>query len=67
MLNCVVSSHDCPKVSIEEIEKVKEMVLDAGLSFTWNDECSGWTGGKVVLVPTDRPIEQWEPIAAREI
>lgn len=27
----------------------------------------GWEGGVVWLVPTDRPISQWRPIATREL
>jgi 2',3'-cyclic-nucleotide 3'-phosphodiesterase len=26
-----------------------------------------WVGGRVVLVPTDKPIDQWSPIAERAL
>jgi 2',3'-cyclic-nucleotide 3'-phosphodiesterase len=27
----------------------------------------GWDGGVVWLVPTDKPIAEWKPIATREL
>jgi len=30
-------------------------------------EMGGWTGGTLVLVPTDKPIEEWKPIAERKL
>lgn len=61
------------------MDAVKSAVLGAGLRFggdTADDlkrvrnqaedgELYGWTGGEVWLVPTDQPVHEWRPIAAR--
>lgn len=31
------------------------------------DSWEGWDGGVVWLVPTDKPIAEWKPIATREL
>jgi 2',3'-cyclic-nucleotide 3'-phosphodiesterase len=38
-------------------------ILD--VNFEGKEQLGGWTGGRVVLVPTDKPVEQWQPIAER--
>lgn len=59
--------HDCPKVSRAEIEKVTKYVEDSGAKLSGDGEASGWKGGRVVLVPTDRPINEWKPIAEKAL
>jgi 2',3'-cyclic-nucleotide 3'-phosphodiesterase len=61
------TSHDCPIVSSEEIAKIERLVKDAGVSLDGEGELGGWTGGQVVLVPTDRPIKDWASIAERKL
>jgi 2',3'-cyclic-nucleotide 3'-phosphodiesterase len=55
--------HDCPVVGAEEMSKVKDQVTKAGLSLVGEGNLGGWIGGRVVLVPTDKPIDQWTPLA----
>lgn len=43
---------------VEEAERELEA---AGVQSQGED--SGWTGGRVWLVPTERPIEEWQPVA----
>jgi len=57
----------------EKIEKVVKAVEEAGIKLSGEgadaaegDGC-GWDGGVVWLVPTDRPIGEWKPIAVREL
>lgn len=47
------------------MEVVRRAVEEAGVKV--GEEGSGWVGGVVWLVPTDRPIGQWKPIAVREL
>ena len=61
------SSHDCPKVSQDEIDKTSVSVREAGVDLEGNGELGGWTGGVVVLVPTDRAIKDWIPLARRKL
>ncbi|KAK5662343.1 hypothetical protein OQA88_8253 [Cercophora sp. LCS_1] len=53
----------------DKITKVIEAVEEAGakLAKAGEEGGGGWDGGVVWLVPTDRPIDQWKPIAAREL
>lgn len=62
-------SHDCPQVPNEEMAKIEKLVKDAGVVLDGDSdaELSGWVGGRVVLVPTDRPIIEWNAIAEREL
>lgn len=62
-----MSSHDCPKVDEKGIAEVEEMVRDAGVKLEGEGEMGSWIGGRVVLVPTDRPIKEWTPIAERTL
>jgi len=65
-------SGDVP-ISEEKLEQVARVVREAGVKLAGNqgrtdgdkeDEgLDGWDGGVVWLVPTDRPIAEWKPIA----
>ena len=53
---------------------MKAVVQEAGISLgddtpTLGDEngWGGWEGGVVWLVPTDKPISEWSPIATRTL
>lgn len=59
--------HDCPQVGSGELSGVEQLATKAGVDVTGGDGYCGWTGGRVVLVPTDRPIDQWVPIATRNL
>ncbi|KAF2120901.1 2',3'-cyclic-nucleotide 3'-phosphodiesteras-like protein [Lophiotrema nucula] len=59
--------HDCPVLSPPDISTIENLVLKAGVSLEGKGELGGWTGGKVVLVATDKPIEDWAPIAERTL
>ncbi|KAK3936584.1 2',3'-cyclic-nucleotide 3'-phosphodiesterase [Diplogelasinospora grovesii] len=59
------------------LDRVAKAVEDAGIKMSATPENTasedqiveeaGWDGGEVWLVPTDKPIEQWKPIATREL
>lgn len=49
------------------MEMVRQAVGEAGVKIGEGEEGSGWEGGVVWLVPTDRPIGEWKPIAVREL
>lgn len=51
----------------QRMEVVRRAVEEAGVKVGEGGEGSGWEGGVVWLVPTDRPIGQWKPIAVREL
>lgn len=59
--------HDCPVVGAEGLRGVQELVQKAGVTLGVSGDLAGWVGGRVVLVPTDRPIDQWIPVAEREM
>lgn len=56
-------------VEIDEAKRdeIQQVITNMGLA--WNDESelSGWSGGEVWLVPTDKAIEKWKPIAVRKL
>lgn len=59
----------------ETLKEVTRVVRQAGVKLAEDDHDSneegsgwnGWDGGVIWLVPTDKPIADWKPIAAREI
>ena len=53
----------------EKMEVVRKAVAEAGIKLAKEGagEGSGWEGGVVWLVPSDRPISEWKPIATREL
>lgn len=52
----------------EKLQEIEKLVQESGISF---DELSGgstgWKGGIVWLVPTDKDITNWKPIATRTL
>lgn len=48
-------------------QAVEEMVKSTGVALNGEGEMSGWSGGEVWLVPTDKAIEDWKPIAVRKL
>lgn len=59
--------HDCPVVEKEGYIKVQGMAVQLGIDVDGESNMGGWEGGTVVLVPTDKPIDQWIPIAERKL
>ncbi|KAF2034973.1 2',3'-cyclic-nucleotide 3'-phosphodiesterase [Setomelanomma holmii] len=57
--------HDCPKVEADGFLPIQKLAQQAGVSLDVEGNLGGWTGGRIVLVPTDRPIHEWNPIAER--
>jgi 2',3'-cyclic-nucleotide 3'-phosphodiesterase len=53
--------HDCPPVDAQGLASVDTLSVD----LEGKGLLGGWSGGRVVLVPTDKPIDQWSPIAER--
>jgi len=53
-----------------KMDEVRKVVEDAGINLQRGAEAgegSGWDGGVVWLVPTDRDIKEWKSIAVREL
>ncbi|OAK98561.1 2',3'-cyclic-nucleotide 3'-phosphodiesterase [Phaeosphaeriaceae sp. SRC1lsM3a] len=57
--------HDCPPIDAEGLAATAESVEKAGLSLVGEGKLGGWVGGRIILVPTDRPIVEWVSIAER--
>ncbi|CAO2650702.1 Nn.00g019940.m01.CDS01 [Neocucurbitaria sp. VM-36] len=57
--------HGCPQIKTENLTQVEKLAQGIGISVEGQGKIGGWEGGRVVLVPTDRPIDQWIPIAER--
>ena len=59
----------------ETFREVTKVVQEAGVRLSGEESAGtepdsgldGWDGGVVWLVPTDRPIAEWKPIATREL
>jgi 2',3'-cyclic-nucleotide 3'-phosphodiesterase len=58
----------------ETLKEITEVVRKAGVNLegeesegTEDKGLGGWDGGVVWLVPTDKPITEWKPIATREL
>ncbi len=49
------------------MEEIRKLVREAGLSLDGEGELGGWVGGRVVLVPTSEPIDQWAVLAERTL
>ncbi|KAF2804792.1 2, 3 cyclic phosphodiesterase [Mytilinidion resinicola] len=54
------------EVSDDELREMERVVEDAGVDLEGKGEMGGWVGGRVVLVETDKKIEEWEPIAVKD-
>jgi len=65
--NAECDSHDCPKIDVEAIQEIKLLVKEAGVDLDGVGKLGGWVGGRVVLVDTSKPIDQWVPIAERTL
>jgi 2',3'-cyclic-nucleotide 3'-phosphodiesterase len=59
--------HDCAPIGAEGLELVEEWVREVGMELAGKGGLGGWRGGRVVIVPTERPIEKWVPLAERMI
>ncbi|KAI5374737.1 2',3'-cyclic nucleotide 3'-phosphodiesterase [Alternaria postmessia] len=55
--------HDCNQVDETGLASVDTLEVN----FEERGELGGWSGGRVVLVPTDKPILQWQPIGERTL
>lgn len=42
-------------------------LMDEGAKFIEEKPCVGWVGGEIWLVPTDKKIEEWKPVARRKV
>ncbi len=70
-LTCLNLSGDF-NISHDKLQTVDETVqgkIQETKHHTSVDEgtVNGWTGGTVWLVPTDQPLDEWKPIATREL
>lgn len=52
----------------DELRAIEEVVRRAGVALGGEGEgVGGWEGGVVWLVPTDRSIDEWKPMATRTL
>ncbi len=49
-----------------KMQEIEDQVRNKGIGFKSGD-MGGWTGGQVWLVPTAERIEEWKPIAVRDL
>lgn len=49
------------------LSKVEDMALKLEVDVHGAGNLGGWEGGSVVLVPTDKTIDQWSAIAERRL
>lgn len=57
-------------VTIDErkLKEIEYAVKESGIGLgDGSHSMGGWEGGKVWLVPTERGIEDWKPIATRTL
>ncbi|KAF2691108.1 2',3'-cyclic-nucleotide 3'-phosphodiesterase [Lentithecium fluviatile CBS 122367] len=59
--------HDSPKVDEKGLEEVEGTVREKGVRLDGEGELGGWVGGRVVLVRTEKAIEDWRPVAERDL
>ncbi|KAF1930988.1 2',3'-cyclic-nucleotide 3'-phosphodiesterase [Didymella exigua CBS 183.55] len=57
--------HNCPRVDATGLEETVKLAQEAGVDLVNRSEGSSWTGGRVVLVATEKPTSEWKPIAQR--
>lgn len=58
-------SHDCPQVDATGLGKASSLAQEEGIDLAKRCDDLSWTGGRVVLVATDKPTSEWKPIAQR--
>lgn len=63
-------------ISEETLCDISKVVEEAGVDLGGTarttdgvepERYNGWNGGVVWLVPTDRPVNEWKPIATRDL
>ncbi|KAK4199324.1 putative cyclic phosphodiesterase [Triangularia verruculosa] len=62
-------------ITEEKMREIGQVVASAGVTLPEDEQITkeerkghdGWEGGVVWLVPSDGPIEDWKPIAVREL
>jgi 2',3'-cyclic-nucleotide 3'-phosphodiesterase len=52
------------EVSEEDRLAIEKLVVDA---LSGDLERGGWVGGSIWLVPTYKPIDEWQPIAVKHL
>ncbi|KAF9695893.1 hypothetical protein EKO04_005842 [Ascochyta lentis] len=57
--------HDCPQINAKGLEETRELARKEGIDLAERSGGLSWSGGRVVLVATDKPIAEWKPIAER--
>ncbi|EAT85717.1 2',3'-cyclic-nucleotide 3'-phosphodiesterase [Parastagonospora nodorum] len=59
--------HDCPSIDASGLAEIEKLAQSTGVNLNGQSDLGGWSGGRLVLVPTDKSIDQWSPIAEREL
>lgn len=54
-------------VSDSEMKEIEGLVRETGINLDGEGGLGGWTGGRVVLVPTYNEIKDWAPIAEKKL
>lgn len=54
-------------ISEEDRLAIEKLIVDAGLLFSSNLARGGWIGGRIWLVPTYKPIDEWKHIAEKHL
>lgn len=65
-----IDNADSGDVAIAEakLKEIEDAVKESGIKLGETvHEMGGWQGGTVWLVPTERGIENWKPIATRTL
>jgi len=55
------------EVSEESLKEIETAIREAGVNLEGEGKLGSWVGGRVVLVPTDRRIEDWNAVALRDL
>lgn len=58
-------SHDCPRLDAEGLQETRQLAQEEGIDLVERSEGLTWTGGRVVLVATEKPTTEWKPIAQK--
>lgn len=55
------------KVSAEQLAELEMVVRRAGVGLDGEGNMGGWECGQIWLVPTEREVGEWKPIAVKDL
>jgi 2',3'-cyclic-nucleotide 3'-phosphodiesterase len=59
--------HDCPPIDAKRFSDMVRLAQKHDVDLAGRGELGGWSGGRLVIVPTQEPIDQWGPLAERQL